>query len=45
MVKGEYTVNSDGALSGPFAITITPPNSGTVLFEANGSVKGVRLAK
>ena len=44
-IKGEYTVNSDGTLSGPFTITITPPNSGTVLFEANGSVKGVRLAQ
>jgi hypothetical protein len=44
-IRGEYTVNSDGTLSGPFTITITPPNSGTVLFEANGSVKGVRLAE
>jgi len=44
-LKGEYTVNSDRTLSGPFTITITPPNSGTVLFEANGSVKGVRLTE
>ena len=44
-LKGKYTVNSDGSLSGPFTITITPPYSGTVLFEANGSVKGVRLAE
>ena len=43
IIKGKYTVNSDGTLSGPFTITITPPNNGTVLFEANGSVKGVRL--
>ena len=42
-ISGEYTVNSGGTLSGPFTITITPPNSDTVLFEANGSVKGLRL--
>ena len=44
-ISGKYTVSPDGTLSGPFTITITPPNSGTVLFEANGSVKGVRLAQ
>jgi len=44
-ISGKYTVNPEGTLSGPFTITITPPNSGTVLFEANGSVKGVRLAE
>jgi hypothetical protein len=44
-IKGKYTVNSDGTLSGPFTITITPPHSGSVLFEANGSVKGIRLAE
>src|SRR5215469_4584398 len=42
-LSGKYTVNPEGTLSGPFTITITPPNSDTVLFEANGSVKGVRL--
>jgi hypothetical protein len=42
-VTGKYTVNSDGTLSGSFTITITPPNSDTVLFEAKGSVKGTRL--
>ena len=44
-IKGKYTVNSDGTLSGLFTITITPLNSGRVLFEANGSVKGVRLTE
>lgn len=42
-ITGTYTVHADGTLSGPFTIVITPPNSSTVLFEANGSVKGVRM--
>ena len=45
-ITGQYTVNSDGTtLSGDFTITITPPNSNTVLFEANGSVTGIRLSR
>lgn len=43
-LTGKYEVNSDGTLSGSFKITITPPNSNTILFEATGSVQGVRMS-
>jgi hypothetical protein len=43
-LTGKYVVNSDGTLSGRFKITIAPPNNNTVLFEATGSVQGVRIA-
>jgi hypothetical protein len=42
-VAGNYLVCPDGTLSGNFTITITPPNSNTVLFEASGTVQGIRL--
>jgi hypothetical protein len=42
-LTGKYVVNSDGTLSGSFTITITPPKSNTVLFEAVGTVQGARV--
>lgn len=42
-IEGKYTV-VENALSGTFTIKITPPNNSTVLFEANGTVTGMRLS-
>jgi hypothetical protein len=45
-ITGRYSISSDGrTLSGNFTVTITPPNSNTVLFEGNGAVTGIRLAR
>jgi hypothetical protein len=43
-LEGKYTV-VENALSGTFTIKITPPNDSTVLFEANGTVTGVRFSR
>jgi hypothetical protein len=40
---GTYVANADGTLSGSFKITITPPNKDTVLFQAAGTIQGVRI--
>ncbi|HWO31646.1 MAG TPA: hypothetical protein VNO32_22865, partial [Candidatus Acidoferrum sp.] len=42
-LTGKYVVNADGTLSGSFTITVTPPSNNTVLFEAAGTVQGVRM--
>ena len=42
-LTGKYVANADGTLSGSFKITITPPNNDTVLFQAAGTIQGVRI--